>query len=136
MAILATDLSTRVLAQASAGRYSAAQVGKVPPPLLSRYFDCVETRPQRVFRVSDPAHRLVHFARLNLMDQWPMKGPFDVIFCRNVMIYFDKLTQEKLIHRYWQLLRSGGLLFIGHSESLAGVHHQYAYVQPTIYQKP
>jgi chemotaxis protein methyltransferase CheR len=69
------------------------------------------------------------------MESWPMRGPFDVIFCRNVMIYFDKATQNRLIDRFWNLLAPGGLLFIGHSESLAGVRHQFQYVQPTTYRK-
>ncbi len=78
---------------------------------------------------------LVHFARLNLMDPWPMRGPFDVIFCRNVMIYFDKPTQGWLTQRFRDLLRPSGTLFLGHSESLAGIRHQFKYVQPTVYEK-
>ena len=73
--------------------------------------------------------------RLNLMERWPMRGPFDVIFCRNVMIYFNKETQNILINRYYDLLRPGGTMFIGHSESLAGTTHKYKYIKPTIYQK-
>ncbi len=65
-----------------------------------------------------------------------MRGPFQAIFCRNVMIYFDKPTQAKLIDRFWNLLESGGLLFLGHSESLAGIQHKYQYVQPTVYRRP
>ena len=64
-----------------------------------------------------------------------MKGPFDVIFCRNVMIYFDKPTQEQLVNRFWNLLKPGGHLFVGHSESLAGRQHPFHYVQPAIYVK-
>jgi chemotaxis protein methyltransferase CheR len=65
-----------------------------------------------------------------------MKGPFDMIFCRNVMIYFDKPTQANLVERFGKLLKSGGMLFVGHSESLAGVQHTFKYVRPTIYEKP
>ena len=64
-----------------------------------------------------------------------MRGPFDVIFCRNVMIYFDKVVQEQLVDRYWKLLKPGGHLFIGHSESLTGSLHKFRYVQPAIYLK-
>ena len=78
---------------------------------------------------------MVTFARLNLMESWPMRGPFDVIFCRNVMIYFDKPTQNRLVERFWDLLIPGGMLFIGHSESLSGVRHRFKYVQPTVYRK-
>jgi chemotaxis protein methyltransferase CheR len=77
----------------------------------------------------------VNFAKLNLMDRWPMQGPFDVILCRNVMIYFDKSTQQQLIERYWGLLRPGGHLLVGHSESLTGLTHRFQYVQPAVYVK-
>jgi chemotaxis protein methyltransferase CheR len=69
------------------------------------------------------------------MERWPMQGPFDVILCRNVMIYFDKATQQQLVDRYWALLRPGGYLFVGHSESLTGLTHQFRYVQPAAYVK-
>ena len=134
--ILATDISTRVLARAAEGVYGDTRVKTVPAQLRSRYFECIETRPDRIFRVSDSVRSMVHFGRLNLMNHWPMKGPFDVIFCRNVMIYFDKVTQGRLINRFYDLLAPGGTLFIGHSESLAGVEHKFRYTQPTIYQRP
>ena len=86
--------------------------------------------------VATPAIRKpLHFAKLNLMESWPMQGPFDAILCRNVMIYFDKATQQKLIERYWALLRPGGHLLVGHSESLTGLTHRFRYVQPAIYVK-
>jgi chemotaxis protein methyltransferase CheR len=65
-----------------------------------------------------------------------MKGPFDVIFCRNVMIYFDRSTQQKLIDRFYHLLGPGGFLFVGHSEGLSAVSHRFEYVQPAVYRKP
>jgi chemotaxis protein methyltransferase CheR len=134
--ILATDISTRVLARAAKGVYGDDRVKTVPPQTRSKYFECIETRPDRIFQVTSSVRSLVHFARLNLMNHWPMQGPFDVIFCRNVMIYFDKDTQGKLINRFYNLLAPGGTLFIGHSESLAGVEHKFRYTQPTIYQRP
>ena len=78
---------------------------------------------------------MVDFAQLNLMAPWPMKGAFDVIFCRNVMIYFDKPTQQRLIERFWDMLAPEGLLFLGHSESLTGVGHRYHYMEPAVYRK-
>jgi chemotaxis protein methyltransferase CheR len=69
------------------------------------------------------------------MEEWPMRGPFDAIFCRNVMIYFDKHFHERLVSRFWKLLKPGGHLFVGHSESLAGLAHKFRYVQPAIYVK-
>jgi len=134
-AILATDLSTQTLSTAHVGKYDQKRIEGIPPYLRAKYFDVVETRPVRRYRVSDDIRRLVHFAQLNLMSAWPMRGLFDAIFCRNVMIYFNKSTQQKLIERFWKILRPGGKLFIGHSESLAGISHRFKYVQPTIYEK-
>ena len=132
--ILATDLSNRMLGRAQKGIYEQS-CRDVPPLLMSKYFKCVETNPTRSYQVIERLRRQVHFARLNLIGEWPMKGPFDVIFCRNVMIYFDKPTQEKLVNRFWKLLKPGGHLFVGHSESLAGSSHKFRYVQPAIYVK-
>ncbi len=134
--ILATDLSTRMLARATRGVYDGERIKAISPHLRAKYFQCVQTRPERLYRVNDRIRALVHFARLNLMDHWPMRGPLDAIFCRNVMIYFEKPMQKMLIGRFSELLAHGGTLFIGHSESLAGVRHQFRYVQPTVYEKP
>jgi len=133
--ILATDLSTRVLARAREGLYEADRLKDVPGLLIGRYFSCVEAHRPRLYRVNDRVRGLVTFARLNLLGPWPMRGPFDVIFCRNVMIYFDKPTQTRLVERFWEVLAPGGGLFVGHSESLAGVKHRFEYVQPTVYRK-
>jgi chemotaxis protein methyltransferase CheR len=133
--ILATDLSSRMLAHARKGIYDANLLRDVPPLWVSKYFTCIETNPVRRYQVIEPLRRKVHFARLNLIGQWPMKGPFDVIFCRNVMIYFDKSTQEQLVKRFWDMLKPEGHLFVGHSESLAGSPHLFRYVQPAIYMK-
>jgi chemotaxis protein methyltransferase CheR len=134
--ILATDLSTRVLAQAAEGVYDEARFRDTPRPILSKYFHCVQTSPLRKYSVNPEVRRLVTFGHLNLMERWPMKGPFDCIFCRNVMIYFEKPTQAELVRRYFDILAPGGTLFIGHSESLTGVKHGYRYVEPTVYEKP
>ncbi len=84
----------------------------------------------------DPEVRgMVSFAHLNLLDAWPMRGPFDAIFCRNVMIYFERETQGELVRRFWNLLRPGGHLFVGHSESLTGWEHGFQYVQPAVYRR-
>ena len=77
----------------------------------------------------------MRLAQLNLMAPWPMKGPFDVIFCRNVMIYFDRPTQQKLIDRFWDIITPGGYLLVGHSEGLSGITHRFQYVKPATYKK-
>jgi chemotaxis protein methyltransferase CheR len=135
ISILATDLSSRMLVHARKGIYDTNRLQDVPPLQISKYFTCIETNPLRRYQVIEPLRRQVHFARLNLMREWPMRGPFDVIFCRNVMIYFDKATQEQLVNRFWNLLKPGGHLFVGHSESLAGLPHKFCYAQPAIYVK-
>jgi chemotaxis protein methyltransferase CheR len=86
-------------------------------------------------RVAEPTRALVSFARLNLMAPWPMRGAFGVVFCRNTMIYFDRETQERLIHRFADVIAVGGYLFVGHSESLAGRQHVFSYVQPATYRR-
>jgi chemotaxis protein methyltransferase CheR len=134
--ILATDISHRVLAQAKAATYPAEIIGDVPAPWLQKYWARKQDAGGRaVFEAAPALRRLVHFAKLNLMERWPMQGPFDAILCRNVMIYFDKATQQQLVERYWQLLRPGGHLFVGHSESLTGLAHKFRYVQPAVYVK-
>ncbi len=133
--ILATDISTAVLATAKAGIYDDTRFDTVPSSLRSRYFVHQGGRDSRHYQISPVARNLITFGRLNLMESWPMKGPFDVIFCRNVMIYFDKQTQGMVVQRFEQILRTGGVLFLGHSESLTGINHNFKYVQPTVYQK-
>ena len=85
----------------------------------------------RYYAVKPEIRRMVRYSRLNLLGEWPMKGKFDVIFCRNVMIYFDKATQESLVNRYRDILRPGGILLVGHSESLTRINHSFKYVQDT-----
>ncbi len=134
--ILATDISHRVLAHAKAGVYPLEHMGDVPAPWMQKYWQRKQDAQGRpVVEADKNLRRLVHFAKLNLMERWPMQGPFDAILCRNVMIYFDKATQQQLVERYWQLLRPGGHLFVGHSESLTGLTHRFRYVQPAAYVK-
>ena len=133
--ILATDISTTMVETAQQGLYPEVDLDEVPARLKSQYFSRVSTQPPHTYRVVDKVRQLIQFSRLNLMGPWPMHGPFDVIFCRNVMIYFDKATKERLIRRFYDLLAPGAYLFIGHSESLSGMDHAYNYVQPAIYQR-
>lgn len=133
--ILATDISTRMLTEARAAVYDEDVVRDVPPLLLQKHFRCVELHPPRQFQVNDDLRAMVRFARLNLLDDWPMSGPFDLIFCRNVMIYFDRPTRERLVNRFWNLLTPGGHLLVGHAESLTGLTTRFSYVQPAVYGK-
>jgi chemotaxis protein methyltransferase CheR len=133
--VLATDLSTKVLETAKAGFYDIERIKHVPDEISSKYFVPEKSNGKSGYRVHPRVRSIVSFSRLNLMDSWPMKGQFDFIFCRNVMIYFDKPTQQTLVSRYYEILRSGGVLFVGHSESLAGINHKFRHLQPTIYEK-
>ncbi len=132
--ILATDISSRMLEKARLSTYGEEDIRHLPRMLLQKYFTKVQESP-RGYQVSSPIRTMVRLARLNLMDSWPMKGPFNLIFCRNVMIYFDKSTQETLINRLWNYLEPGGHLFVGHSEGLSSISHKFRYVRPAIYRK-
>ena len=136
--LLATDISTRMLARARAGIYTESQMASVPPRHRGRYFKDASSSANDAtqYAVSSRLSDIVRFRHLNLMEPWPFKGPFDFIFCRNVMIYFDSATQEKLVERYSHCLSPGGLLFTGHSESLTGIKHRFQNIRPSIYQKP
>ncbi len=133
--ILATDISTRMLEKAGQAFYSEDTLRELPAALIQKYFNKAYNGSIRAFQVKDNIRSMVRVARLNLMDLWPMKGPFNVIFCRNVMIYFDRPTQQKLINRFWDYLAPGGYLFVGHSEGLSAISHKFRYVRPATYRK-
>ena len=118
--ILATDIDPEVLQTARAGVYDADEFASVPKPELARFFKSVEGPNGMSFSANDTMRRLIAFKRLNLIAEWPMSGVFNVIFCRNVVIYFDEPTQAKIWERYAKKLVPGGLLCIGHSERLSG----------------
>ncbi|MCD6392689.1 MAG: protein-glutamate O-methyltransferase CheR [Planctomycetes bacterium] len=134
--VLATDISASILELAKAGIYGIERVEPVPSLQKQKYLVPHRRNGHKMFEVSNRLRDTVIFSYLNLMNDWPIKGPLDFIFCRNVMIYFDKATQSTLVNRFWDLLDSGGILFTGHSESLTGIEHKFKYVQPTIYMKP
>jgi len=133
--ILATDISTSSLEKAKKGLYSQSRIDPVPIAQRTKYLTVQKNKGQKVYQTNQSLRNTIVFKYLNLMQEWPIKPPLDFIFCRNVMIYFDKPTQEKLINRYWNMLDSGGILFTGHSESLTGITHKFKYVRPTIYMK-
>lgn len=133
--ILATDLDTNVLATAAQGIYPFDRVGSLPKSTLSRWFQRGSGPNANQVRVKKELRELIRFKQLNLMQDWPMRGHFDFIFCRNVLIYFDKPTKERLAQRYGELLRDGGHLFIGHSESLHQLDTPFELLGNNIYKK-
>lgn len=133
--IRATDISTRVLHAASRGTFPEDKIKSVPPAVLRKYFQVGSGRWQGHYRVKKEIRDMVQFERFNLMETPPQNYVSDVIFCRNVMIYFDKTTQAALVGRFYNCLHKGGYLFIGHSESLTGIEHSFKYCSPSVYRK-
>jgi chemotaxis protein methyltransferase CheR len=134
--ILATDISTRVLAIAQRGIYAADRFEGIPAHRLRRCLLRGEGRFHDIYQVKREVRSAVEFRRLNLMEPLLHTNAFSVIFCRNVMIYFDKPTQQDLVNRLAGCLEPAGHLFIGHAESLSGVAHPLQYVRPAVYRKP
>lgn len=133
--ILSTDISTEMLETARAGIYPHDRMAGIPRPLVQKYFERNASSTEHSYRAGPGLRKLTRLAPLNLMQAWPMKGPFNVIFCRNVMIYFDRPTQQRLVNRFWDLLEPGGFLFVGHSEGLSGIRHEFQYMKPAVYKK-
>lgn len=134
--LLATDLSTRMLSRARIGLYDIHRVGTVPAELRNKYFHKVVEDGQSMLQIIPELRKHITFSHFNLMTPtFPFKQGFHVVFCRNVMIYFDRPTQEGLIGRIATHMLPGGYLMIGHSESLNGIKHPLAYVEPTVYRK-
>jgi len=130
--LLATDLAAHVLRAAEAATYAEDDVREVPEALRRNW---LKSGAGKV-RVCDEARAIVRFRELNLLGDWPMRQPFDVIFCRNVMIYFDQPTKERLLARFASQLKPGGYLYIGHSERVSGpAAAMLEPVGPTIYQR-
>ena len=135
VAILATDISTRVLAAAIRGIFPRERMRDVSDQILKRYFRYGSGKWAGFYQVKKEIRDMVRFLRFNLMDFPPADFASDVIFCRNVMIYFDKPTQEMLVNRLYQTLNKGGYFFVGHSESLTGLTHPFNYIEPSVYRK-
>ena len=132
----ATDISTRVLARAEQAVYDGEKLGPVRPELIRRYFQRGVGQWEGSFRVRKELREHVQFQHLNLFQpQYPFNQRFQLIFCRNVMIYFDRPTQETLVGKLTEQLEPGGHLLVGHSESLSGIRHSLRQLQPAIYEK-
>ncbi|MFP4163682.1 MAG: CheR family methyltransferase [Chitinispirillaceae bacterium] len=134
--ILATDISTRILKKALDGVYPHEKVKAIPPQLLGRYFEHVDVNGKKYFRAGNELRSSIVFRRINLSDPpFPMRGPMDGVFCRNVMIYFDNTVRRRLLSEIERLLKPQGVLFVGHAESLAGSLCTLNTVKPSIYLK-
>jgi len=133
--ILATDLDSDMVARGSAGSYKAADAESIPTDLAAKYTDEVRTTKEPEVRMRDGLRQMIAFKQLNLVGAWPMRGPFDAIFCRNVMIYFDADAKARLVDRFAELLRLDGWLYIGHSESLMKMTDRFQLVGRTIYRR-
>ncbi len=132
--IFATDISTRALAKAQRAVYPVERFDLLPPEFRKRFLLLGEGQWKGWFKVKPEILRTVEFRRLNLIEPLPSMPPFHVIFCRNVMIYFDRKTQAGLINRLAKFLEPGGYLFVGHSESLNGIDQPLTYCRPAIYR--
>jgi len=134
--ILATDISTKMLAMGEAGIYDAGKAKSLPPDLLRRYFQKGVGNWSGRIRVKKPVRQMVTFKRLNLLSDSLPEERFDVIFCRNVLIYFDSTVKEEVVNKLNHALRPAGYLIVGGAESLNNLRHPYRYVAPGIYVKP
>ena len=133
--ILATDLDTNVLAKADAGVYDIERIEALTPERTKRFFLRGKGANAGVVKVRPELRKLITFRQQNLLDaKWPVRGPFDVIMCRNVMIYFDKETQRQILEKFAPLLRADGLLFAGHSESFFHSAHLFKLRGKTVYE--
>ena len=131
--LLATDISLAALKTAKAGVYAAQKLAELP---LAAKAACFREVGPELFEVAPEIRRMVLFKRLNLMaDSYPFKGEFDVVFCRNVMIYFDQASRSRLVRAFHRIVKPGGYFFIGHSETILRADCPFEYVSPAIYRK-
>lgn len=130
--ILATDIDTEVIRTGTSGRYPLERTAQIPAELRQRY---TFRSDDGMVEMADELQSLIAFKQLNLLGPWPMQGPFDIIFCRNVVIYFDKTTKQKLFERFAEILKPDGYLFIGHSESLHKISDRFVHVGRTIHRR-
>lgn len=134
--ILATDISTKVLGEAQEGVYLPEKLKTVPRPLINKYFTQKTVAGEHLYDISDQLKKMIVFRRLNLAKPpFPMKGPLDFVFCRNVMIYFDNIVRSGLVSEIYRLLKPGGYLITGHSESLTSIENKFECLKPSVFQK-
>ena len=130
--ILASDISNKVLTIAKNGIYAREELGEVPRSWITKYFTAYDDHR---FAVSETLRKSVAFRNFNLLSPFQFKKPFQCIFCRNVMIYFDMPTKNAIVKKFYDALEPGGYFMVGHSESLSACSHEFKYIKPSIYQK-
>jgi chemotaxis protein methyltransferase CheR len=136
--VLATDISSNVLEEAKRGMYGSDDIAHLPPQWQQKYFNCIMSgsNSKECAELTQRIRNEVIFRKFNLMESvFPFKRKFHVIFCRNVMIYFDNDTKIRLVNKLYDLTEDGGFLFIGHSESLNRDNTKYKYIMPALYRK-
>ncbi len=133
--ILATDLSNSAIEEARIAMYPKKMLDNLDGALVRKHFRRGTGSNEGTVKIAPHICKLVTIRRLNLMDPWPFRGPFDVIFCRNVMIYFDQPTRARLVGRMYDLLCPGGILAVGSAETLSGLNSKFRTVQPSVYVK-
>lgn len=133
--ILATDLDTQALEVAINGTYALTSSASIPQLMLRNGFIRGKGKKQSLLKVKTQLQNTILFKQLNLIADWNHKGPFDAIFCRNVMIYFEKDLQQRLIYRFWEKLNVGGILFLGHSESIGEMGSYFEHLGQTMFRK-
>ncbi|NIT59819.1 MAG: methyltransferase domain-containing protein [Aliifodinibius sp.] len=130
--LLGTDISRDVIKTAKRGVYPAKSVKGISPKLVSKYF---QKASEGQYQIAENVRNMITYGRLNLKKNWPLNGPFQVIMCRNVMIYFNRETQQELVARFREILEPGGYLFLGHSESIASADRNFENISPAVYRK-
>ena len=133
--LLASDISTRAIARASAGVFRSERTAEMPRHLVLKYVQKAAGPQPGLLQVTTPIRQLIEFRRLNLLHPAPPGPPLDFIFCRNVLIYFDRTAQQRVLDSLADRLAVGGYLFVGHSESLNGLRHDFTWVAPAIYRR-
>lgn len=133
--LLATDISTDILRKAMNAVYPLSKVEVIPMALKKKYLLKSKDKKKQLVRMAPEIRKKVDFRRLNFMEPFPFKDQKDIIFCRNVVIYFDRATQDQLFKKFCSRLHKGGYLFIGHSESISGMDLPVRQIAPTVYQK-
>jgi chemotaxis protein methyltransferase CheR len=134
--ILATDISTKILEKSMAGTYSEEKVSSIPSTYRSRFMHETLWNDKKTFEICEEIRKLIVFQHINLSKPpFPMHGPMDAVFCRNVMIYFDNKVRKNLLEDVYRLVKPGGYLFVGHAESLTGLLSGFKAVKPSVYIK-